>query len=99
VNGVIVDGYSPPDGNIIHMGRSGTLILEGCIMSGENDFTKMITLGGERSKGRLFVRGGSYASPKPFYKILKGTWQVNIQSVGKLDGPYATEYFDNEPPN
>ena len=98
VTGVIVDGYSPADGNIIHMGRSGTLMLEGCIMSGEEDFAKMITLGGERSKGRLFVRGGSYASPKPFYKIVKGTWQINIQSVGKLNGPYATEYFDNEPP-
>jgi hypothetical protein len=99
IAGVEINDYNPPDGNLISMGRPGSLTLDGCRMYGKNggDFSNMITLGGERGVGRLFVRGGSYASPKPFYKILTGTWQVNIQSVGKLEGPYATSYFDNEP--
>ena len=97
VTGVEVDAYSSPDGNLIHMGRPGSLTLDGCrMMAKEGDFSNMITLGGERGLGRLFVRAGSYTSPKPFYKIVKGTWQVNIQGVGKLNGVYATEYFDNE---
>jgi hypothetical protein len=99
ITGVEINDYDPEDGNLISMGRPGSLTLDGCRMYGKNggDFTNMITLGGERGVGRLLVRGGSYASPKPFYKILTGTWQVNIQSVGKLEGPYATSYFDNEP--
>lgn len=99
VSSVEINDYNPEDGNIISMGRPGSLTLDGCRMYGKEggNFSNMITLGGERGVGRLFVRGGSYASPKPFYKILTGTWQVNIQSVGKLEGPYATSYFDNEP--
>jgi hypothetical protein len=98
ITSVEVNDYNPEDGNIISMGRPGTLTLDGCRMYGKDggNFSKMITLGGERGVGRLFVRGGSYASPKPFYEILAGTWQVNIQSVGKLEGPYATSFFDNE---
>ncbi len=32
-------------------------------------------------------------------EFVKGTWQINIsiQGIGKLNGPYATDYFDNEP--
>jgi Pectate lyase superfamily protein len=101
VSGVEVNDYDPADGNLIHMGRPGTLTLDGCRMYGKGggNFTNMITLGGDRSMGKLLVRGGSYASPKPFYKIIKGTWQINIQSVGQLEGPYTTGYFSNEPPN
>jgi len=100
VTGVEVEDYLPADGNLIHMGRPASLTLDGCRMIAKGgDFSKMITLAGERGLGRLFVRGGSYSSPKPFYKIVKGTWQVDIQSVGKLNGPYATEFFDNEPPS
>jgi hypothetical protein len=99
VTGCEVEDYTSADGNLIHMGRPGSLTLDGCRMIAKGgDFTNMITLGGERGLGRLIVRGGSYTSPKPFYKIVKGTWQVNIQSVGKLNGPYATEFFENEPP-
>lgn len=100
VTGVEVDDYAPADGNLIHMGRPGSLTLDGCrMMAKGGEFSNMITLGGERGLGRLIVRAGSYTSPKPFYKIVKGTWQVNIQGVGKLNGVYATEYFDNETAN
>jgi hypothetical protein len=98
VTGCQVTDYDSPDGNVIHMGRPGSLTLDGCRMIAKGgDFSNMITLGGERGLGRLIVRGGSYTSPKPFYKIVKNTWQVNIQGVGKLNGPYATEFFENEP--
>lgn len=101
VTGVEVNDYNPADGILISMGRPGSLTLDGCRMYAKDggDFSKMITLRGERGIGRLLVRGGSYASPKPFYSVLAGSWQVNIQAVGKLEGPYATGYFDNEPPN
>ena len=101
VTGVEVEDYAPADGNLIYMGRPASLTLDGCrmIAKGGVDFSNMITLAGERGLGRLLVRGGSYTAPKPFYKIVKGTWQVDIQSVGKLNGPYATEFFDNEPPS
>jgi len=100
VTGAEVEDYAPTDGNLIYMGRPASLTLDGCRMIAKSgDFSNMITLAGERGLGRLLVRGGSYTAPKPFYKITKGTWQVDIQSVGKLNGPYATEFFDNEPPS
>lgn len=91
VQGVLLDGYNPADGQIFRLDSRGVLILDNCEIkrngAGADYTSSMVRLSvGGTYPAVLIVRGGAYQAADPFYLADGSVPIIEVRGVAKMDG-------------